>query len=480
MDHYRIKVLKETNPALKLINADNSPLIISFLYQQFKEKNILELPKSELESSLSNYIYYLKTQEGINIYRRQPAEYLEEWTNLEYLRSRYFTDDKIILELTHYTEKALDWIKNLIYTRKFVGTETRLIKIINTLKELSYESTKDPTERLKELEKQKKEINLEIEKIEAGIIETLTETQIKERYFETCQTINEMLRDFKEIEYNFRQLDIETRKKLVQTNIQKGNVLNDIFSTKDRLRNTDQGRSLEAFWSLLLSQEQRDELEKLIENTLYIPEIQNIRKDDDALEDMKIRLIKAGEKVQKVKLSIAEQLSRYLDEKAYKENKRIIDIIASIESIALEIIDTHPVEKMFIEVDDKAEIEMVMNRPLWYPQTIVELRQTNIETGSPDDVDTSPLYEQFRIDKEELEEIIQHFLQKDSQISLQNINKKYPIKRGFAEILAYIDIASKNEKTVINEDISEIMIIYNAYSKKQFKIELPQIIFCRS
>lgn len=480
MEYQDIKRLKEQHPSLKLLNADNSPLIISFLYQQFKEKNLLSISKDDLESSLSNYLYHLKTQERIEAYPRQPTEYLEDWTNAEFLRSYYASDDKIYFELTHHTEKALDWIKNLIELRKFVGTESRLLKIISTLKELAYESNSDSAERLKELEKQKQNIESEIEKVKAGLADTLTETQIRERYFETCQTINDMLRDFKEIEHNFRQLDMNIRKRLIQTDVKKGEVLEDIFSTKDHLRNTDQGKSLDAFWNLLLSQTQRDELDKLIEMTLNLQEVKEVRQEDDILEDMKIRLIKAGEKVQNVNHSLAEQLSRFLDERAYLENKRIMDMINDIKSIAFNIKENPPSENDFITINGKPEIEMVMDRPLWSPPTVTKLRKQEMELGLSDDVDTSILYDQSNIDQRELKERIQEFLKTDSQVSLRTITETYPIKKGVVEILTYIDIASKNEKAVINEDVSEIMIISNMISKKQFRIEIPQIIFCRS
>nr|WP_321497699.1 DUF3375 domain-containing protein [uncultured Methanolobus sp.] len=480
MEYQNIKQLKDNHPSFRLLNTNNSPLIISFLYQQFKENNLLEIPKDDLESNLSNFIYYLRTQEGIDTYSRPPAEYLDDWTNAGFLRSRYSSDDQIILELTHYTEKALDWVKNLIETRKFVGTESRLLKIISTLKELAYESGKDSTERLKELKKQKQEIELEIEKVEAGIADTLTGTQIRERYFDTCQTINGMLTDFKEIEYNFRSLDMETRIKLIQEDVQKGEILDDVFSTEDDIRNSDQGKSLEAFWNLLQSQEQLDELDKLIEMTLEIQQIQEIKQLDSTLEDMVIKLSRAGAKVQKVNHALAEQLSRFLDERAYLENKRIMDIINNIKSIAFEIKDTPPSKANFFEINSKAEIEMIMNRQLWSPKTTTKLRKEEIVLGSTDDINPSDLYTQFSIDKKEIEGRIQEFLGTTSQISLKTIIETYPIKRGMEEILAYIEIASNNEKAVINEDLSEIIIISNMISQKRYWIQIPQIIFCRS
>lgn len=480
MEYLNIKQLKENHPSLKLLKADNSPLIISFLYRKFKENNIPTIPKNELESSLSDYLYFLKEEEGEDAYPKTPSEYLEDWTNANYLRSYYSQDDEAYFDLTHYTEKTLEWIRDLVEERKFVATESRLLKIISTLKEIAYENMDDPYEKLEALQKQKQDIELKIEKINAGVIERLTETQIKERYFETCDTIHKMLADFREIEHNFRQLDMGIRKKLIQDDVKKDEILDDIFLTKDQLHNTDQGRSLDAFWELLLSQKQQDELDKLIEMTLSLQEIQSIKHQDDTLEEMKIRLIKAGDRVNQINRSLAEQLSKFLDERSYLENRRVMDIIKDIKSSGIQLKENPPYDNEFISIEGKPSIEMVMDRPLWKGSSATKLRKQEMNQGSPEEVDPSILYDLSSIDQRELKANIEQFLKSDSQVSLRTITEKYPINKGIAEILTYMDIASKSKKAIVNEEISEIMLISNTISRKQFTIQIPQIIFCRN
>lgn len=479
MDYQQIKNLKDKHPSIRLLNADNSPLIISFLYQQFKENNISTIPKNELESSLSDYLYYLRENEGSETYPKTPFEYLEDWTNENYLRSYYSSDDEAYFDLTHYTEKALEWIRDLVAERKFVGTESRLLKIISTLKEIAYENTDDPTKRLQELEKQKREIEIQIDKINSGMIERLSETQIKERYFEVCDTIHKMLSDFRTIEYNFRQLDMDIREKQIKDGIKKNEILHDIFFTKDQLQNTDQGRSLKAFWELLLSPRQQEELDKLIEMTLSLPEIQST-KNDDTLEEMKSRLINAGDRVNKINYSLAEQLRKFLDKRTYLENKIVMEIIKDIKSAAVQIKANPPVDGDFISIESKPAVEMVMDRPLWKGPSGTKLRKPDMKYGSPDEVNTAVLYNQFTIDPKELMSRIQGFLKTDSQVTLRSVIGKYPVTRGLVEILTYMDIASKSTRAVINEDISEMFIICNLASKKEFIVQIPQIIFCRS
>ena len=189
MEYQDIQYLKENHPAIKLLKADNCPLIISFLIHEFKKNNKFStISNDELVSTLSDYLYSLRNTYGDEIYPESAQTYLDDWANAEFLRKYYPPDnDDPYFELTPSTEKVLEWIRDL-EKREFVGTESRLIKIIEILKEIAYKNIDDPTERLEELEKQKKEIENQIQKIKSGVIERLSETQIKERYFEICDT----------------------------------------------------------------------------------------------------------------------------------------------------------------------------------------------------------------------------------------------------------------------------------------------------
>ncbi len=128
-------------------------MIISFLYNEFKKKKVSTISKKGLESRISDYLYFLRREEGDKVYPKAPSEYLEDWANAKYLRSYYSPDDEAYFYLTHHNEKTLEWIRDLLEERKFVATESRLLNIINTLKEIAYKNTDDPAKRLEEMEK---------------------------------------------------------------------------------------------------------------------------------------------------------------------------------------------------------------------------------------------------------------------------------------------------------------------------------------
>lgn len=477
MDYHQVKNLKENNPTIRLFNAANSPLIISFLFQAFKYHNKITISNDELVSHLTDTIYHLRNVFGNELYPESPQNYLDKWTADGYLR-KYYPDnsDEPCFELTPSTEKALEWI-NELESREFVGTESRLLKIIDMLREIAYKNSEDPHRRLAELERKKSEIETDIDKINSGILEKLTDTQIKERYFEVSDTSNKLLSDFKQIEYNFRELDHEVRKKQILHDVQKGELLESVFTSHDVFLNSDQGRSFRAFWDLLLSQTSQDELDELIEIIIRLPQVQEIKKDD-TLDGLKYHLIEAGNRVNTTKHNLNEQLRKFLDDRIYLENKKIVEIIKEIKSTAVQIRNNPPSDKGFITIPGNSQINMIMERPLWDVAVSPELVKKLIENGSSELVDTERLYSQFDIDRRELQARLDQLLQNNSQITLQSVIEHYPIERGLAEILVYVDIALKNKKAFINEDIYETMILWNKLSDRYFEIQLPQIIIC--
>jgi hypothetical protein len=478
MDHEKIKYLKEYHPTIKLLRLDNAPLIISFLYQEFKKNNKIVILNTELKTGLSDYLYHLNHSYGEDTYPGSAQNYLDKWSNDGFLRKYYTSNsDEPVFELTPATEKALEWVKDL-EKKEFVGTESRLLKIFDILKEIVYKSSDDPLKRLEELEKQKHEIEIEIEKIHSGNIEKLNETQIKERFLDVYDTASKLLSDFREVEYNFRELARSVREKQVNSNLKKGKLLEDIFKDQDFIWDTDQGRSFKAFWEFLMSQNKQDELDELIKTVSNLPEIKNI-KHDDFIERIEVNLIDAGDKVNKTNHQLIEQVRRYLDNKTYLENKRIVEIVREIKSFAIQIKDDPPKNKDFLLLDDSPRIELIMERPLFNVPMNPEIKNIVLEEGYTDSIDMDALYRQLYINQEEIKIKIRELLKFNSQITLKQITEIYPIENGLSEIITYFSIASKGSKSFINEEVIENIIISNRETEKYFEIKVPQIIFCK-
>jgi hypothetical protein len=313
----------------------------------------------------------------------------------------------------------------------------------------------------------------------SGNIERLSETQIKDRFMTVNDMARRLLSDFRQIELNFRELDRSIREKQINSNIKKGKLLDDVFKIQDSfILDTDQGKSFKAFWEFLIFQDKKDELSKLIETVNALPEVKKLS-NDNFLENMEFNLTEAGEKVNKTNHVMIEQLRRYLADKTYLENKIIMEMINEFKSNALLVKDNPPSGSLFAVIDGDPDIGFVFDRPLYKAKKNPDITIIDIEEGTADSVDTDALYKHIYVDPEELKANIKTLLSNCSQVSLKEVISLHPVERGLAEVVTYVGIAVNNSKYVINDDVTETLVVRNRMTDKQYIIKMPQVVFCK-
>lgn len=479
MDHDYLEKLKQTHPTLRLLAADNSPLIISFFYRVFIQPNQRSLPHSELLSQLEDYLFHLREIYGEEKYPKAARQYLEDWSNgrTPFLR-KYYSDlnDEPEFDLTSATEKAIEWLQSL-EQRQFIGTESRLLTVFQLLREIVSKTRQDPAERIMELENQRAEIDAEIERARSGMIDPYDPTQIKERFFQVEETARRLLADFRQMEQNFRALDRETRERIATSDKVKGKLLDEIFLEQDVIWDSDQGKSFRAFWEFLLSALRQAELEELLQTVYSLEEVQSLN-PDFFLARIKFALLDAGEKVYKTNSLLVEQLRKFLDDQTYLENRRIMEIVKSIEKKAIALKEQLPQKGDLAELDDiRPSLDLIMARGLFIVPKKPVIDDTDVAEGQAD-FDVSPLYQQNYVDEAELKANIRRALQARSQVSLGQVVAEYPIGKGLAEVVTYMELAHKEPNTlVVNEQTEKLS--FTTENGITRCVELPKIIFIR-
>lgn len=476
-----ISQLLKNHTSIRLLRADNAPLIISFLFSAFKEEfanpedgGIME---KELTDRLADTLYVLN--EADTIYPKSPSEYLTDWSNSGFLRKYPGSTDEYVYELTPASELVFKWMDSL-EKREFIGTESRLKYLFERMQKLVGKTQLNASERLVRLETQKQALEQEIENIRSGKLEMLDDRQIKEEYFLIEDTAKSLLADFREVEQNFRDLDRNFRRQIITTSQTKGEVLSELFEQQDFLAQTDQGKSFTAFWEFLLSQSKQAEFEKLLERMLDIPVVRQMRNENFRMELLRNNLIEAGDRTNKTTNSLWNQLRKYLEHKSFFENKRIHEQIDE----GLKLIFEHPeidfTKLPALELEDTIRIDLIGDRRLFSPPEQVKFKKQQIQEGEAVGGNES-LYRQFEISIPRLKENISKILlKKQKEVSLSELIREYPIEKGLAEVVAYLDIASKNEKrhSVSTCEEEEIQI-HNAQTGQVFKVKIPKIIFKR-
>lgn len=116
----------------------------------FKQQDRIFYQQQDLRNILSDFLYSLE-QQGIDDFRNDPLDYLQQWAKQGYLRRYYDVGDEPVYELTPATENALKWLDDLT-KQQFVGTHSRLLQLFSILKQL-VNNTASPYDRVKNWKK---------------------------------------------------------------------------------------------------------------------------------------------------------------------------------------------------------------------------------------------------------------------------------------------------------------------------------------
>ena len=481
-DFTTLDALRTHNPAWRLLRSDHAPLVASFLQRVFVTPNVRVMAAADLAEALEDELYALRLQLGDKAFPKPASDYLNDWAapDKSWLRKFYKAGtDEAQFDLTPATEKAIAWLVQLS-ERQFVGTESRLLTLFDLLKQMNEGSEADPVKRVVELQKKRGEIDAEIARIEAGDVPLLDETALKDRFQQFMQGARELLADFREVEHNFRQLDRRVRERIALWEGSKGALLEQIMGERDAIADSDQGKSFRAFWDFLLSSRRQEELTELLERVLALPAVAAMQ-PDARTRRLHYDWMEAGEHTQRTVAALSQQLRRFLDDQAWLENRRIMDILHGIESKALGLRQEPPAGTVMEIAEASAEIELAMERPLFTPAVKPVLTSLALLAGEQD-IDAGALFGQVVVDKARLTRHIRHALQDRAQISLSELVATQPLQHGLAELVAYLQLGSDAFNAVVDEDSPE-PIAWHATTAAGEPItrsaRLPRVIFMR-
>lgn len=478
LDYTTLDTLRQNHPAWRFLRAGHAPLVAGFLYRVFVLPNVRNISQSDLVEALEDELFALREQMGQDAFPGTAQGYLNDWADNEkgWLRKFYPAGtDEPHFDLTPATEKALTWLQGLT-ERSFVGTESRLLTLFDLLRQISEGSQTDPKARIEELQKRRSEIDDEISRIMAGDIPLLDDTAIRDRFQQFLQMARELLADFREVENNFRNLDRKVRERIALWEGAKGDLLQEIMGERDAISDSDQGKSFQAFWDFLMSRSRQEELSRLLEQVLSLSSIIEMR-PDKRLHRVHYDWLEAGEHAQRTVARLSEQLRRFLDDQAWLENRRIMDILHSIENHALALREDIPAGDFLPLAETSATIDLPLERPL-YRQPFKPVIDDLIADEGDADVDTAALYAQIMVDRAELTENIRKELQAGSQVSLVDVVNLHPLRNGLAELVAYLQIAGEWPATAVDDDIQE-KVTWKSNEGIVREATLPRIILLR-
>ena len=366
----------------------------------------------------------------------------------------------------------------MLKDKDFVEAESKFQDIFIKLEDIVSNSISDPQSRITDLERQKRQIEKEIERINSqGVVKHYEDYQIKTRLEDVYRLTNELVGDFKEVEDNFREITKNIYEKQAQNSFTKGNLLGYAFDSVDKLKESDQGKSFFSFWHFLLNDNEQSNLKNLVEKSITILEKREINANEKFLRRIKSLLHSAGQKVLESNDRLGEKLTKVIAEKNNSDNKKSRDTIRDIRILALKLSETQLPDDCGIVLEFEPELGLPIERPLAKESTKNVYDIEPLSAMTPQDLDRlTLLYNPRLIDRKILANNVREVLKTKDRVSLSEIITKYPLEKGLSELIAYITLSEVTQKMEVDYNKKELLNFDN--NNKRF-LEAPQIIYLK-
>lgn len=453
MDHDTIEWLRQRSGAWRLLSSDNVAFTLGFLARIFVDENIREISEPDLVDRLDDELYALNRRLGEGTYPKSAKAYLADWSSSGrgWLR-RYYPhgSDEAHYDATPEIELAASWVRDLT-PRDFVGTESRLNTIVELLKQMVYGTETDPAARRAELERKREALDAEIARLDGGHVDVMSPVEQRDRFQQFAKMARELLADFRQVEENFRGLDRELREQIASWDGSKADLLDEVLGSRTSIDGSPQGQSFAAFFDFLLSADSRAEFSALLEK---VHDLEDIGPRDARLRYVHHDWHAAGERTQSTVRLLSEQLRKFLDDQAWLENRRIMDLIAGIQSRAIDL-KHHDADGLTTELDAAGPtIVLPTERPLFAPQRQIQIDSAIAESHDIE-LDAAALYEQVYVDSRELASSVQGSLRHAGRIGLTEHLDQQPLTHGIAELVTYISLRDESFETLIDDEVRD-------------------------
>lgn len=239
----------EADPTWRLLRADNAPIIVALLGSHLSGEN-RRLPAAELYELIDHDLDALRSH---NFDLPQTAQsYCAEWRRAGFLVRRPAEEARgETFELAPAALSAIHFLEQLSSPRHTV-TESRLTNIATQLSQLAIDTDPDATRRLEQLHAQRDRIDEQIQRINAGELDTIDAARAAERVRDILTQAEELPTDFARVRARFEGLNRDLRARIVESDASQRAVLDEVFRGVDLISESEEGRSFTGFSTLVL------------------------------------------------------------------------------------------------------------------------------------------------------------------------------------------------------------------------------------
>ena len=480
MQNRQLKNLFEQSSAIRLIRSTNAPFVIDFLKCQFKQAGTITRRHSELVASLREYQTQLHRQQKKGL-ADSAENYLNAWcTEDTRWLHRFLEADQPepVYELTPDSESALAFVDRIVQQDLgFVGTDSRLKLVIDTLADLTVGASADPQARLDHLRNERQRLDAEIARIEStGNVDSYHPAQIRERFSTAVDMLKQLQGDFRSVEDRFRRITREVQQQQHQQS-NRGRILQYALDAEDLIRQDDQGVSFYEFVRFILSPVQQDKLQTVISQLNQIDSLAEHTEGMSTIHSMIPLLLAEAEKVMRTSQRLSTTLRRILDIRAHNERQRVATTLGEIRSLAASLA-SQPPSDIGIDVVTSPDIQCAFAKGFWVEPA--EFEQVDLTEHAVDASSRTAAFESLarmqRLDWQRLRTRVADSVAMYETPTLGRILNDHPPESGIVEIMGYIQIAH-DDGHYISIEAQEQIVIPRQTGEGSLAVTVPLVRF---
>ena len=73
---------------------------------------------------------------------------------------------------------------------------------------------------------------------------------------------------------------------------------------------------------------------------------------------------------------------------------------------------------------------------------------------------------------------VRRLLQREPQVSLARVVERFPVTKGVAELVGYLNIASRDDKALVDPEQQELLRVRDDQGTQR-RVRLPKVVFVR-
>lgn len=370
--------------------------------------------------------------------------YISQWLAAGYLERRFLPGEREEqYELSLPAVSALRLAETMARPRT-AATESRLGNVVSLVLKLEEETDPNPESRIATLESEKARIEARIGELRSNSLGALDDARATERAREVIALAEELTGDFLRVGAEFERLNRDLRHTLVESDLNRGDVLETLFASVDMIADSDAGRAFNGFYRLLMDEERREVFEAAIEEIFLRGFAAKLSEDDRSfLASFTDLLLDRGGRVHATQLRLARSLRDFVRSRDYLEKRRITTLLVEAEQGAVALRDSlQPLARLEIGLDrTSSEIRSVGQLSLYDPA--MAWRPTAMADAADADIDPDEIAQKLlgaEIDYRALKDRIRDALASRDQVSIGDILKEWPAEQGLGSVVGLIDL----------------------------------------